>query len=97
MNAKKTDADLTDKFKDPHFKELYDLEMQKVELVKPIIAYRVKHKLNQSQLAKKIGVSQQHISKIENGNFSNMNTLEKVLRFIGYTFYVKAIPLKQVA
>lgn len=88
---------LKEELKDPYFKELHELSQQKLEVVKKIIAYRIKHKLNQRQLAKKIGVSQQHISNIENGEFSSVATLEKVLLGIGYSVRIQAIPLSAKA
>lgn len=86
---------LKTKLKDPYFKELYELEEQKLSVVKRIINYRIKNKLTQGQLAQKIGVTQQHISKIENGEFSSVATLEKILLFIGYTVKIEAIPISQ--
>ena len=85
---------LKEKLKDPYFRELYELEEQKLKIVVPIMRYRIAHKLSQGQLAKKVGVTQQHISKIESGEFSNVSTLEKVLLAIGYTVKMTAIPLK---
>ena len=76
---------LKEELKDPYFKELHELSQQKLEVVKKIIAHRIKHKLSQRQLAKQIGVSQQHISKIESGEFSSVATLERVLMGIGYS------------
>jgi len=84
---------LKEELKDPYFKELYELSQQKLQVVKKIIGYRIKYNLNQRQLAKQLGVSQQHISKIENGEFSSMATLEKVLLGIGYSVKIQAIPL----
>lgn len=84
---------LKEELKDPYFKELHELSQQKLEVVKKIITYRIKHKLNQRQLAKQIGVSQQHISNIENGEFSSVTTLEKVLLGIGYSVRIQAVPL----
>ncbi|MFT5207696.1 MAG: transcriptional regulator with XRE-family HTH domain [Candidatus Omnitrophota bacterium] len=78
---------------DPYFKEIYKLEQQKMGIVSRIVEYRIKYKLSQIDLAKKMGVTQQHISKIENGDFSNMTTLENVLFFLGYTLRIKEIPL----
>ena len=95
MKLQKVDEHLKEKLKDPYFKELYELEEQKLKIVKRIIEYRVKNKLSQKQLADKVGVTQQHISKIENGEFSSISTLEKVLLFLGYTVKMQAIPLSQ--
>jgi len=74
---------LNNKMKDVRFKEHYELDLVKLEFVKPIIEYRIKHKLTQAGLAKKTGISQQQISKIENGDFSNFDTVIKVLFAIG--------------
>ena len=84
---------LKEELKDPYFKELHELSQQKLKVVKRIIAYRIKHKLNQRQLAKKIGVSQQHISNIEKAEFSSIATLAKVLLGIGYSVKIQAVPL----
>jgi transcriptional regulator with XRE-family HTH domain len=84
---------LKEKLQDPYFKELYELDQQKLSVVKKIIEYRIKHKFSQGQLAEKVGVTQQHISKIENGEFSSVSTLEKVLLAIGYTVKIQAVPL----
>ncbi|MDO8603652.1 MAG: helix-turn-helix transcriptional regulator [Candidatus Omnitrophota bacterium] len=92
MRLEKVDDHLKEKLKDPYFKELYGLEEQKLKIVKKIIEYRIKHKLNQEQLAQRANVTQQHISKIENGEFSNIITLEKILLFIGYTVKIQAVP-----
>ena len=94
MKLESVDKHLKEKLKDPYFKELYELEEQKLGIVKHVIDYRVKHGLNQKQLADKVGITQQHISKIESGNFANVMTLEKVLLAIGFTVHMKAIQLK---
>ena len=94
MKLESVDKHLKEKLKDPYFKELYELEEQKLGIVKHIIGYRVKHSLNQNELAKRVGVTQQHISKIESGDFANVMTLEKVLLAIGYTVQIRAIELK---
>lgn len=84
---------LEEKLRDPYFKELYELEEQKLNIVKRIIGYRIKNKLSQAQLAKRVGVTQQHISKIENGEFSSIATLERVLLSIGFTVKLEVVPL----
>ena len=94
MKLESVDKHLKEKLKDPYFKELYELEEQKLDIVKRIVDYRVKHGLNQKQLAQRVGVTQQHVSKIEGGDFANVMTLEKLLLAIGYTVQMKVIQLK---
>mgnify|MGYP001571648799 CR=1 FL=1 len=95
MDIVRVDEHLNEKLKDPYFKELYELEEQKLDIVKRVIGYRIRNKLTQGQLAKKARVTQQYISKIESGDFSNIVTLEKILLFIGYTVRIQAVPLSQ--
>lgn len=94
MRLEKVDEHLKEKLKDPYFKELYELEEQKLGIVKRIVEYRVKHNFSQEDLAEKADVTQQHISKIENGEFSSVMTLEKILLYIGYTVKIQAVPLR---
>ena len=93
IQERKVSDHLKEQLKDPYFKELYELEQQKLAIVKKIIEYRIKNNTSQAQLAQKAGITQQHISKIENGEFSSILTLEKVLLYIGMTVQIKAIPL----
>ncbi len=93
MKLEKVDAHLEEQMKDPHFQQLYAVEKQKLALVKPVLAYQIKHGLNQKQLAERAGVTQQHISKIESGDFSNIATLVKVLLYVGFTIRLRAVPL----
>lgn len=78
--------------KNQDFKARYYLINEKAAVVKRIIAYRIQHKLSQEQLAKEIGVTQQYISKIEEGEFSNLDTIENVLEHIGYRLKLEVVP-----
>jgi len=93
MKIRKVSEHLKEELKDPYFKELYELEEQKFSIVKMIVAYRIKNNLNQAQLAEKVGVTQQFISKIENGEFSSFSTLAKVMLAIGYTVKIEPVAL----
>ena len=94
INTEKVDEHLKEKLKDPYFNELYELEQQKLELVKKIIAYRIENNMTQEELADKIGITQQHISKIENCEFTDIVTLLKVLLYVGFRVIMKPIPIK---
>jgi len=93
--TKSVDTHLKKKLKDPVFRELYALEEEKLKIAKKIIEYRIKHNLTQKQLAERIGITQQHLSKIENGQFQNIITLEKILTFLGYRVKLEVIPLPE--
>lgn len=94
MKEYKVSDHLKEKIKDPYYKELYELEAQKFSIVEKIVDYRIKKRLTQSDLAKQVGVTQQQISKVENGEFSSVMTLEKILLAIGLTVQIKAVPFK---
>lgn len=90
---RKVDDYIKEKIKnDPDFKVRYDLIKEKVVVVKKIIEYRIRHKLSQEQLAKEIGVTQQYISKIEEGEFSNLDAIENILEQIGYRLKLEVVP-----
>ena len=90
---RKVDDYIKEKLKrNPDFKARYNLLMEKTAVVKKIIEYRIRHKLSQEQLAKELGVTQQYISKIEEGEFSNLDTIENVLEHIGYRLKLEVVP-----
>ncbi len=94
MSKTNVDRHLEGKLKDPFFRELYELEIQKAQIAKLLIAERSKRNLTQGQLARKLGVTQQQISKIENGNFTDLKVVQKVLLTLGHSIRVVAVPLR---
>ena len=90
---RKVDDYIKEKIKrNPDFKARYNLLMEKAAVVKKIIGYRIRHKLSQEQLAEEIGVTQQYISKIEEGEFSNLDAIENILEHIGYRLRLEVVP-----
>jgi DNA-binding XRE family transcriptional regulator len=55
---------------DPEFKEIWENNAQKRELVKTIIALRIKEHLTQEDLAEKMGTRQSAISRLESGKYN---------------------------
>lgn len=66
---------------------------EKLKVAKVIIGERIRRRLSQTALARRLGVTQQQVSKLENGDFDNLGTLQKVLSVLGYHVRVSAIPL----
>lgn len=85
----KVDEHVKQKNKDIFAKELYEIEKEKAKIAKLIIKFRIKKKFSQTELAEKIGVTQQQISKIENGEFSSIMSVAKVLLALGYFLDMK--------
>lgn len=73
------EIDLREKLKNEKFRKIYEFERAKVALAQKIAELREEKHLNQTELAKKLGVSQQFISQIETGQESNL-TLNTLLR-----------------
>ncbi len=93
---KEVDKYIKDKIEaNPDLKARYDLISEKADVVTKIIKYRDQHNLSQTQLARKIGVSPQYISKIEEGEFTNLKTVDKILNYMGFVLQLRAIPIKK--
>lgn len=75
----KVDTHLQNELKNEKFRKVYEVERAKVALAQMIAELREEKHLKQSELAKKLGVSQQFISQIETGQESNL-TLDTILR-----------------
>ena len=69
---------LRDRLKDPRFKKLYVEERQLVELALRLNQAREELGLTQAEAAKKANVTQQQMSRLENGVNCNMTTFLKV-------------------
>ena len=79
---------------DKSFADKYTWTIQKSSIVAKIIKYRNKHNLTQAQLAESLGVTQQYISKIEEGEFSSLETVEKLLYKLGYGVKIQIVSIK---
>jgi DNA-binding XRE family transcriptional regulator len=74
---------LNEKLKDPEFKKYYEEEKHLLELGVKIAEMREKLGLSQKELAKQCKVTQQQLSKIENGVNCNLLTFLKVSEALG--------------
>jgi len=79
---------LNKKLKDKEFAALYETEKKLLGIAIRIAEERNNQGLSQSELAKKAMVTQQQVSKIENGQNCNIITFLKVSRALGLTLNV---------
>jgi DNA-binding XRE family transcriptional regulator len=70
---------------------------ERFKVSKVIIGERIRRRLSQTSLAQRMGVTKQQVSKLENGDFDHLGTLQKVLSVLGYHVRVSAIPLHREA
>ena len=74
---------LREKLQDQEFKTLFDEEREILWIGLQIAEARVKSGLNQKELAGRAHITQQQLSKIENGINCNLATVLKVCRALG--------------
>ncbi len=75
---------------DPKFKKEYETPEPEFELLEQFIRARMKAKLSQAQLAKKLKAQQPSIARLERGGYANtsINNLTKVADAMGYSLHI---------
>jgi len=86
---KKFRKHLNEMLKNPEFKREFEQEKLLVGLALEINAKRQKLGLSQGDLAKKANLTQQQISKVENGLNCNIVTFIKVSKALGLKLSIK--------
>jgi len=81
---------LAEEMKNPEFKKAFEEEKRLLALSYAIVEAREKKGLTQKELAEKSQVTQQQLSKIENGVNCNMLTFIKVSNALGLDLTVSA-------
>jgi DNA-binding XRE family transcriptional regulator len=80
-NIKATDfeTDLQEELKDPKFRKLYDMYGRQLHLAYTILRLRKKLGLTQQAFAKKLGMKQSNVARIESGSENpTLATLNKI-------------------
>jgi len=75
--------------KDKEFKELFDEEKELLEISLKIQKARKKAGISQQEIAHKAHLTQQQVSKLENGLNCNILTYLKASRVMGFKFSLK--------
>lgn len=81
---------LSEQLQDPDFAAEWERQRPEREYVKAIIAARLEQNLTQEELARKSGIRQSNISRIERGNCSpTVATLQQIAYGIGKTLHIE--------
>ena len=78
-------AHLQEKLQDDQFKHLFDEEKELLRIGLEIVEARTELGITQTELARRAHVTQQQVSKIENGVNCNVLTLLRVCRVLSLT------------
>ncbi|MCL2007904.1 MAG: helix-turn-helix transcriptional regulator [Treponema sp.] len=81
---------LNEKLKDTEFKKLFEEERSLLKLGMAITEAREKKGMSQKELAQKSQITQQQLSKIENGVNCNMLTFIKVSSALGLDLMINS-------
>lgn len=88
---------LEEKLKNERFRRLYEEEKQLAELSLRILKTREHLGLSQLEVAKKAKITQQQLSRIENGNNCNLATFLKVCNALGLKVDLETPKIMRVA
>ncbi len=77
------------KLKDERFRKMFEEEKQMAELAVSLALARDKSGKSQQDIAKEARITQQQLSRLENGARCNVNTLLKVCKALGLTLELK--------
>ena len=76
--------------KDEGFADEWEQQRPEREYIQAIIEARMEQNLTQAELARKTGIRQSNISRIENGNCSpTIATLQQIAAGIGKTLHIE--------
>lgn len=90
-------AHLKEKLQDERFRKLYKEERQLAELSLHLVVARDKSGRSQKEVAQQAKVTQQQLSKLENGISCNVTTLLKVCNALGLKLELSDRPKFRIA
>lgn len=75
---------MNEALKDQEFKQVWDAEATRREITMAIIGERIKRKMTQEQLAKKAGIQQPSLARVESGSVTpSISTLARIAQAFG--------------
>lgn len=84
---------LVDQLKDEEFKKEYEAIQPEMDIIKALVEARTSQHLTQKELAKRTGINQADISKLENGTRNpTVNLLKRLADGMGMTLKIEFIP-----
>ena len=83
--------------KDPEFVKEYEAIQQEMDVIRAIVNARTSQNLTQSELAKRTGINQADISKLENGTRNpSINLLKRLAEGMGMNLKIEFVPKQKI-
>jgi ribosome-binding protein aMBF1 (putative translation factor) len=77
----------------PHFRREWERSALARAVAIAVVSYRTKQRLTQTQLARKLGVRQPHVARLEMGEHTpTLEMLQRLSRMLGLRFIVEVTP-----
>lgn len=84
-----------EQMRDPEFRRAYEELEPEFELVRQLIDLRIKRGMSQTELARRVGVKQPSIARLEGrGKTTNLNFLGRVAKALDARLEVRLVPRK---
>ena len=84
---------LVEQLKDPAFREEWERTALARAVATRVVAYRAQEGLSQAALARKLGVSQPLVARLEGGDYEpTLTTLSRLSRHLGLEFHIDITP-----
>ncbi len=78
---------------DPKFRAEWDRTAFAEAVALRVIGYRVEHQLTQTTLARKLGMKQPAVARLESGDVTpSLDTLSRLAARLGITFHIDVTP-----
>jgi transcriptional regulator with XRE-family HTH domain len=90
---KSTEQVLADRLNDPAFREEWERSALARAVATRVVVYRAQQGLSQAALARKLGVSQPLVARLEAGEHEpTLTTLARLSRLLGLQFHIDITP-----
>ncbi len=74
---------------DPEIYQAYKELEPEYEIIRQIVKARIEQNLTQTELAKKVGIKQAHISRLESGEYNpSLKFLKKIAKGLGKELHI---------
>jgi ribosome-binding protein aMBF1 (putative translation factor) len=92
-DLKTHDAIVAESLEDPEYRAEWERTQFAHEVAMRIITYRAEHGISQTELARRVGMRQPHIARLEAGEHEpSLATLARLSRALGIEFHIDITP-----